>query len=124
VPAYDYQCLGCGRMVEVRHTMTWPGTVYCQACGHEMGKRYRVVPQITPSSMPNRRNDVAPPVANNSWERGYVVQHRPDGSEMPYIDGRTGKRVRVKKWAQHRRHYEEQIRRVTQGEPDARNVPG
>ena len=44
----------------------------------------------------------------NSWERGIAVSHRPDGSQMPYLD-ESGDPVGIKPWGEtYRRKFREQ----------------
>lgn len=48
-------------------------------------------------------NDRTP---HNSWERGFAVSHRPDGSVMPYLD-EHGDRIGVYEWGnKYRRKFE------------------
>ena len=54
--------------------------------------------QVHPAATPNRHNR-KPPGNNaryNGWERGLAVEHRPNGTVMPYLDGH-GSEIGVKR---------------------------
>jgi hypothetical protein len=54
------------------------------------------------------------PKVNCSWEAGKVVERRPGGFSMPYVDG-TGRPIRQKQWSEQRRVLTEARQRQIQG---------
>lgn len=74
--------------------------------------RWRTV-SVSPSAMPTRHNHKAPRKPDPAWERGIVTERRPDGSEMPYLDGK-GNPIHVKQFAENRASYEAQIKALKQ----------
>ena len=49
------------------------------------------------------------PAQDPAWERGIAGEHRPDGTFMPYVDSKTLVPMSVKKFADHRGSFEQQI---------------
>lgn len=50
----------------------------------------------------------------NSWEKGVSGEHRPDGSFMPYLNGK-GERIHVKEFGENRRKLQAARARQLQG---------
>lgn len=55
--------------------------------------------QVSPSGMVKHNGKPPAPHRYNNWEKGRAGEHRPDGSFMPYINGK-GADIPIKHFAQ------------------------
>lgn len=105
--AYDWVCNDterCFQCAEIEHAllhpnMDDPGCVTCRLRSIQLNPR---------TCSPSSRNNVAPRGTDgqNSWEKGVATDHR----GLPYLD-KNGAVIPIKKFAEKRHVYEEDIRR-------------
>ena len=57
--------------------------------------------QVSPAGMVRHNGKPPAKPRYNNWEKGRAGEHRPDGSFMPYIDGK-GSEIPIKKMAEKR----------------------
>lgn len=76
--------------------MIHPADCECGAYACELRQK---APQVSTAGMV-RRNSIPPSKPRyNQWEKGKAGEHRPNGSWMPYIDGK-GSEIPIKKYSE------------------------
>jgi putative FmdB family regulatory protein len=74
MPLYDYDCLACGRRVEVVHGVHAPGPTHCPSCGSGPLKKAIVAPAVhfkgSGWAKRDRRATAAPGTAKAAGEAG------------------------------------------------------
>ena len=95
MPLYDYDCVACGRRIEVVHGVHAPGPAHCPNCGGGPLKKAIAAPAVhfkgSGWAKRDRRATVAPGTARNAGEAaatiegdaagGWAAESAPDGGK-------------------------------------------
>ena len=85
MPLYDYDCMACGRRIEVVHGVQAPGPTHCPNCGEGPLKKAISAPAVhfkgSGWAKRDRRAAVAPSTARSTGDTGTSSARDADGGK-------------------------------------------